>query len=126
MICLVQGAAQHYYEGSCGVNDFDVLILLCHPPGTSPPGQKFPNRLVKEQDFGDPKFGRHSARNPGYVGRTVDLLVRAVRCTDFADPIATARAYLESSARGSLGHWKKRPIYALFPDEISGTKIWPV
>jgi hypothetical protein len=125
LICLVQGAAQHYADASCGVNDFDALILLCPPEGESTPGCEFPNRLVVERDFGDPKFGRHSVRNPEFVGRTVDLLVRAIDCSSRDAPINIAKTYFQSARSASAWHWRRRAIYALYPENLRGTKIWP-
>lgn len=125
LICLVQGAAQHYYDASCGVNDFDALTLLCPPDGESAPGRKFPNRLVAERDFGDPKFGRHSIRNPEFVGRTVDLLVRAIDCSSSQGPIDIARTYFQSTRTTSGRHWRRRAIFALYPENFRGRRIWP-
>ena len=125
LICLVQGAAQHYADASCGVNDFDALVLLCPPEGESPPGRKFPNRLVAERDFGDPKFGRHSRRNPEFVGRTVDILVRAIDCSPSHDPIEVARTYLRTARSASARHWRARAIVALYPESLRGKAIWP-
>jgi hypothetical protein len=87
-IALCQGAAQHYVDGTIGINDFDVYTFYRRSPR-----KKWYAKRIKSYDFGDDKFGR-SVDEPDFVGRRVDCLSRAIDNTEADDPSASMEKYL--------------------------------
>lgn len=89
-VALCQGAALHYLDGKNGIKDLDVWSFY-----RATRERPYPYRRRGIADFGSHKFGK-SDDSPQFVGRRVDLLGRSLDATDFSDPIAVLRDYLES------------------------------
>jgi hypothetical protein len=120
LLALCQGAALHYLNGAHGVKDFDVWGFFRGLPDAS-----FPPRGHGRRDFGRSRFGRHPD-SEHYEGRRVDILGRSIDFGQGEDAIGAVRRWLADRPRGSSGwHLAKRPVIAIYPEWILGTRIWP-
>lgn len=77
LLCLCQGAAEHFVRPGYGVKDFDVWAFY----GENPEG-RMPRWTITSVDFDDPKFGR----NPDdckckFPNRRVDIIAKSVPWT---------------------------------------------
>ena len=73
MLCLCQGAAEHYVRGERGVKDFDVWAFYEAQTGENP----FPPRRHSTKDFWPSIFGRNPC-DEGETGRRIDVFGRSI------------------------------------------------
>jgi hypothetical protein len=106
LVCLCQGAAQHWVDQTNGVKDFDVWVFL-HAHPTTP----FPAKRIGHKDFGASSFGR-SQQDAQYAGRRVDILGRSILHADGSDIRASVLAWLHGRTE-SAQHLRKRPLIIL-------------
>ena len=117
LLCLCQGAAEHFVRPGCGIKDFDVWAFYeAHPKG------HFPWRRRGTADFGESRLGRHPDDHY-LVGRRVDVLGRSIPRCDNQTPAMAIRAWLRSR-QTSARYIAKRPVVAIFPDGYCGQVIW--
>lgn len=118
LMCLCQGAAQHYLDGKNGIKDFDVWAFFSpHPDG------HFPYRRTGKMDFGPSRFGRHPD-DDGYKGRRVDVLGRSIPYQNGQDYIEAVRQWLRTDKNKSPRLLAERPVIALDPLGVRGCVIW--
>jgi hypothetical protein len=118
-ITLCQGAAQHYVEGKKGINDFDVFTFFRRHPTID-----WPNRRRTIHDFGDPKFGVSLEQSkPGWVGRRVDCMGRAIHVQADEYPVEALRRYLREQRTNTARHLAAQAVVLLNP--ACGDIIWP-
>lgn len=121
LLCLCQGAAQHYVYRDRGVNDFDIWAFFrSHASGP------FPTRGRRGRvDFGPSRFGR--TREPGYTGRRVDVLGMSAPICKGETEIASVRKLLGRAVRRtSAWHLAQNPVVVIWPRSIRGRVIWEV
>lgn len=124
LIALCQGGALHYLDGKNGVKDLDVYkFYAAHPAARMHPLRH------TQADFGESAFGYHPSdfkvRKRRFVGRAVDLLVRALPVTPDADPIEAVRHWLDESKSETPQLLKKKAVVGLYPDVYRGQLVWP-
>ena len=122
MICtaLCQGAALHYVDGKNGIKDFDVWNFFREHPQRS-----FPYRILRQVDFGYPKFGKTPGK-PDYIGRCVDLIGRSIPYKSGQSPVQAIRNYLMNSNNMTPRLLAKKAVIILEPEELFGKIVWPV
>lgn len=119
-VALCQGAALHYVDGRCGIQDFDVYTFFARHPARA-----WYARRNMQVDFGDPYFGT-SLDKPGFVGRRVDLLGRSLDAAVGEDPAAAIRSWLRNGrGRESSVYLAKKAVVLLLPLERCGEVVWP-
>ena len=118
LVCLCQGAAEHYVRGERGIKDFDVWTFYEAQAGEKP----FPWRRHGTEDFGPSRFGRNP-RDKGFTGRRIDVFGRSI--ARHAEQ-ATEDAVLKwvRSKRRSAQHIVTRPVVVLYPERECGRVIW--
>lgn len=119
LVALCQGAALHYIDGKNGVKDFDVWFF--YPRKES--GLPFRRRGVA--DFGPSKFGRHPNTKPGYVGRTVDVLMRSEQCFSKQGPESGLARYLSKPKTKTAKLLGQKAVIGLYPENVFGRVLWP-
>lgn len=119
-VALCQGAALHFLTGKKGVKDFDVWTFYAEHSA-----KKFPYRRKTKRDFGKTKFGR-SPKEPGYIGRPVDLLGRSIPYRVGAKRVEALRDYLTNATTESSRHLAKKAVVLLQPSSQRGRIIWPI
>ena len=113
LLCLCQGAAEHFVRPGHGIKDFDVWAFYeAHPK------RHFPWRRRGTADFGESRLGRHPDDH-GFVGRRVDVLGRSIPRRDSQTPAMAIQSWLRSG-RTSARYIAKRPVVAIFPDDYCG------
>ena len=128
-VALCQGAAKHFVDmknGSPdpnGVKDFDVWSFFA-----AIPGERFPaDRRNLGVDFGPSKFGQREGethpRFRHFVGRNVDLLMRALPVSLSADPSAALRDYLTEGRTKSAQELAAKAVVLIEP--TAGKIVWP-
>jgi len=116
-VALCQGAAMHYHDGINGIKDFDVWFLY-------PFNKKhLPYRTIWNWDYKNPKFGRHPSI-PGYTGRKVDVMVRAIKNYTEHDPAKTFVQFLQHENTASSKELAKKAVVMLSPEPLLGITIW--
>ena len=119
LICLCQGAAQHYIHGDRGIHDFDMWgffkAIANHP---------FPYRRMGSQDFGASRFGRNPDDGPSFEGRRVDVIGRSISMPIAETPIESVQRYLRERATESALLLSERPVVVAWPDKDLGRVIW--
>ena len=120
LVCLCQGAAEHYVRSECGIKDFDVWVFYAQQPGRKP----FPHRRhgYGRGDFGISKFGRNP-RDEGYSGRRVDVFGRSIRRIQGQRPEDAALRWVHGRSP-SPRHIAKNPIIGIYPAPYCGRVIW--
>ncbi len=120
---LCQGAAQHYVDGENGIKDFDIYEFYADAPDVT-----IPARARWCYDFGPSRFGRqvNSTLHPEYVGRRIDLMVRALPVAPTADPVAAVRDWLRTSRATTPTLLAQKAVVLLEPANLLGQAIWPV
>jgi len=121
LICLCQGAAQHFVHGDRGIQDFDVWAFF-----RSDASRPFPYRRRGKRDFGLSRFGRNPDDGPGFQGRRVDVIGRSIEIADDESPVAAVQRYLREGKTESARRLAERPVVALWPDAFLGRIIWPL
>ena len=89
LMCLCQGAAEHYVRGEHGVQDFDVWAFF-RPHPLMP----FPYRRRGTVDFGPSRFGRNPDDAARFKGRRVDVMGRSIPAVSGETGVETVRRYL--------------------------------
>jgi len=117
LLCLCQGAAEHFVRPGHGVKDLDVWAFL-----EAHPGRPFPWRWRRTADFGCSRLGRHPHRL-GFIGRPVDVLGRSIVRRDGETSAGAVRAWLHSKGR-SARNLAGKPVVAIWPEELCGSIIW--
>jgi hypothetical protein len=116
---LCQGAAWHYVRGDVGINDFDVYTFYAVNPARS----WYAKRLVSV-DFGDPRFGCSEISKPGFIGRRVDLMGRALDALPGSDLSVALKTYLGLRRTETARQLSRKAVVLLEPR--IGEVIWPV
>jgi len=116
-VALCQGGALHMVDGKTGINDFDVYTFYAEHSS-----KRWYAKRIKSYDFGDPRFGQ-SADRPGFVGRRVDCLGRAIKVVDGEDPASALRRYLQRGRTETARCLAKKAIVLLEPQ--CGLLVWP-
>ena len=65
------------------------------------------------------------ARGRHFVGRAVDLLVRALPVESDADPIAAVRDWLSTSKNETPRLLSKKAVIGIYPNNYRGAVVWP-
>lgn len=130
-VALCQGAGQHYVDlahGSTtpnGVKDFDVWSFFA-----AIPGERFPADIRNSHvDLGESKFGRHPnepERFASFVGRRIDLFLRALPVDVDADPARALEAYLAQKRTTSARYLAMKGVVLVEPKARQGEVVWPV
>lgn len=118
MLCLCQGAAEHFVRHRHGVKDFDVWAFFAEHPA-----RPFPHRRRGKKDFGPSRFGRHPA-DAGFAGRRVDILGRSIECTPGRTATASVQAWLRSGRTMSARLIARRPVIVIHPAALRGVVLW--
>lgn len=119
MLCLCQGAAEHYHNGDRGIKDFDVWAFF---EGGLPTA--FPPRRIGRVDFGVSRFGRNPEDGPGYLGRRIDVIGRSIDTRIGEPPATSVSRYLAEGRTTSAARLAQRPVIALTPATEIGKLIW--
>lgn len=117
LICLCQGAAQHYVHHDRGVWDFDLWGFF-----EEIRGHPFPYRRRGEHDFGASKFGRDPEDT--FKGRKVDVIGRSIRLLKNKTPIEAVQHYLGEARTKSASLLAGRPVVVVWPARYRGRVIW--
>lgn len=118
-VALCQGAACHYVNGTNGVKDFDIWTFYADKPG-----RPVNARRKVSRDFGRSKFGTHPS-DTNYLGRRVDLFMRAIKCDANADPVIAIRDYLTVCKTKSAAYLSEKAVVLLEPLQQLGEVVWP-
>ena len=117
LICLCQGAAEHFVNQDHGVKDFDVWAFF-----RKHPERPFPYRRSVKRDFRPSRFGRHP-NDEYFRGRRVDLFGRSVPCEDEQDPHACVREWICGRGKSSR-EIAKSPVVVIHPEAHTRRIIW--
>lgn len=109
-VVLCQGAAQHYDDGITGINDFDVYTFY-----KKHPLKNWYAKRIKCYDFGNPKFGK-SVDKPGFIGRRVDCLSRAIDVNRMEDAVSALRRYLTERKTETAKLLSAKAVVLLVPN----------
>ncbi len=120
-VALCQGAAVHCLDRTAGINDFDVYTFF-----TANPKRRWYAKRIKSVDFGNPKFGLSEISRPGYVGRRVDLMSRAIEVAPGADLADSLRQWLSGGKSETSRELRKKAVVLLEPADRFGIVVWPV
>ena len=115
---LCQGAALFAATGKRGINDFDIYTFYAQHAS-----RPWYARRRARADFGDSKFGQ-SIDRPGYIGRRVDLMGRALRAEPGAEPVRAVQQYLFTGRSKSVEFLSQRAVILLEPVQFLGWLIW--
>jgi hypothetical protein len=122
LLCLCQGAAQHYVYSDRGINDFDVWAFFrLHSK------HGFPYRWHGRIDFGPSRFGRTKDDKARFTGRRIDVFGRSIPVLKTEKPIDAVQRYLHQAPRGSRSspwHLAQRPVVIIWPKSMRGRVIW--
>lgn len=119
-VALCQGAAVHYIDSTAGINDFDVYTFFA-----ADPKRRWYAKRLQSVDFGNPKFGQSEITRPGFRGRRVDLMGRALEVTRDADVVDAVRHWLRAGATKTARELSKKAVVLLEPEDQLGTVVWP-
>lgn len=129
-VALCQGAGKHFVDmelGSSnpnGVKDLDVWSFFA-----AIPGERFPaDRRNVGVDYGPSKFGRQEPDQIApqfrrFVGRNVDLLMRALPVPVDAEPASALQDYLSEARTKSAQELAAKGVVLIEP--AVGTIVWP-
>jgi hypothetical protein len=118
MICLCQGAAQHYVYGDRGIADFDVWAFFRGLP------KEFPPRRHGRKDFGPSKFGRDAKGPKRFIGRRVDILGRSIKVRRTDTPAKAVHRYFEEPKTTSARFLAVEPAIVIWPPRYCGEVLW--
>jgi len=119
-VALCQGAAVHYIDTTAGINDFDVYTFFA-----AHPKRRWYAKRIKSVDFGNPKFGQSEITRPGFRGRRVDLMGRALEVAPGADLADALRRWLSAGTSETARELRKKAVVLLEPEDQLGTVVWP-
>ena len=116
LVCLCQGAAEHYVRSERGIKDFDVWVFYEQQQGRKP----FPYRRrgYGRGDFGTSKFGRNP-HDEGYSGRRIDVFGRSIRRIQGQRPEDAVLKWVQGGS-SSARHIVKNPMIGIYPDPYCG------
>jgi len=118
VLCLCQGAAEHFVRPGHGIKDLDVWAFFTqHPDGP------FPYRRRGVMDFGRSRFGRHPD-DRGFAGRRVDVIGRSIPSRDPHEPMESVRDWLALGSSLSAKLIAQRPVVGIYPESVRGRIIW--
>lgn len=109
-VALCQGAALHLVDGETGINDFNVYTFYAVHPS-----KRWYAKRIKSYDFGDPRFGQ-SIDRPGFIGRRVDCLGRAIDVVDGEDAASALRRYVRQRGTEIARCLAKNAVVLLEPE----------
>jgi len=116
---LTGRSALHYYNGSSGVEEFDVcLFFAAHAEAA------FPYRWVSYRDFGKSKFGR-AASDGSYAGRRICLTGRSIECRPGDDPVLGLQQYLRGGRTPKARQLRDGAAVLIGPEHYLGYIAWP-
>lgn len=118
MLCLCQGAAEHYVRGERGVKDFDVWAFYEAQTGEKP----FPWRRYSTENFGHSRFGRNPC-DEGYTGWRINVFGRSITRKAEQSPEGAVLDWVHSK-RKSARHIMTNPVVATCPERDCGRVIW--
>ena len=118
-IALCQGAGLHYVDHRNGIKDLDVWSFYRRSPKRSFPDRR--PRVVR--DFGDPRFGKSPDRLD-FVGRRVDIFVKAVDAPESVTDSEAVRQYLANARTRTARLLAEKGVVALYPVRSRGTILW--
>lgn len=118
-IALCQGSGLHYVDQRNGIKDLDVWSFYRRSPKRSFPERR--PRVVR--DFGDSRFGRSQDRLD-FVGRRVDIFVKAVDALESTPALEAIRQYLASARTRTARLLAEKGVVALHPTHLRGTILW--
>jgi hypothetical protein len=118
LVALCQGAALHFLDGRNGVKDFDVWFF--YPPMSF----SLPPRRRGVVDFGASKFGKHP-NSKGYIGRTVDVLMRSDSAFSGCSANEGIARYLERPRTTTARLLAEKAVVGLYPASVFGKVLWP-
>jgi hypothetical protein len=126
-ICLVQGAALHYVDGTTGIKDFDVYAFFARHHGRPYPDSLF--RPGLHRDFGPSRFGRRTdadgrARWPSFAGRNVDLYTEALETSPGGDYVAALRRRLSERPTKKWRFLAAKAVVRIEPEPVA--VLWPL
>ena len=120
LMCLCQGAAQHFVDGKNGIKDFDVWAFF-----RSQNSGAFPPRRRGTVDFGPSPFGRDPDEGQRFSGRRVDVMGRSLEMIDDEGPVSAVQRYLTEGRTTSARLLAERPVIAIWPEALLGAVVWP-
>jgi hypothetical protein len=128
LICLGQGAAQHYVspthgtasDRDGGVNDFDLWGFFRARRNERP----FPLRRHGRQDFCPSKFGRSPDDPPRFTGRRIDVFGRSVDVRPSEAPTEAVQRFLRECHTNTIHLLAQQPLVVIWPDDLCGKVIW--
>lgn len=115
-VALCQGSAQHFVDGTYGINDFDVWTFY-----KTNAKKSWCYRRNVAYDFGIPKFGQ-SISNPEFIGRRVDCLGRNIDVFRSENVEVALRRYLQSGKTQTAQLLTQKAVVLLEPS--LGKVIW--
>ncbi len=107
---LCQGGALHYLDPTAGLNDFDVYTFYAENPIRT-----WYAKRMKRADFGDSKFGVSEVSRPGFIGRRVDLMGRALPVAVGTDLCSALRQWLSSESSETARELARKAVIILEP-----------
>jgi hypothetical protein len=122
-VCLCQGGALHYNDGTTGIRDFDVYTFFSDNTSI-----RYPVRRRSVMDFGIPKFSKTypspKERNnkPDFVGRNCDIMGRQIPLKK--DYIESIQSYLTEQKSPTAYHLAHKAVVVLWPKADMGKTIW--
>jgi len=116
-IALCQGAAQHYKDGTTGINDFDVYTFFKKHSNIS-----WYAKRIKSYDFGKPRFGQ-SQDKPDFIGRRVDCMGREIEMNESEGAISALRRYLKKGKTKTARLLAEKAVVLISPK--CGSIVWP-
>ena len=119
LICLCQGAAQHFLHHDRGVQDFDVWAFF-NPHASMP----FPPRRRGIADFGLSRFGKNPDDGEFFVGRRVDIMARSIEIGAEEDEVQALQRYLREKGTRTAWCLSRRPAIVIWPPERRGEIAW--
>lgn len=120
LVALCQGAALHFLDKKNGVKDFDVWFF--YPSGKP----VLPYRRRGVVDFGESKFGVHpKMKREGFVGRTIDVLMRSNSAFSGKSPESEIVNYLTNTKTKTAKLLSAKAVIGLYPDRLLGKQLWP-
>lgn len=116
LMVLAQGGALHYLSRDNGLKDIDIWAFFI-----SGPDKSFPWRARWTADIGITKFGR-SPDDHAYIGRRIDIMGRSIEIIPEETVVDAVRRWLRGSS-ASAQLLSTKPAYAIYPEELCGTRI---
>lgn len=118
-IALCQGAGLHYIDHRNGIKDFDVWSFYRRSSECTFPDRR--PRIVR--DFGDPRFGQSPDR-PDFVGRRVDIFIKAVDAVETTTYSEAIRHYMAAGRTRTARLLRQKGVVVLYPANCMGTILW--